>query len=474
MVAIAISPLLTPDTIVRGARAEYRIIALIGRGGMGAVYRAMRTIDNTVWALKEMRPPDDIQATELEENRRMFIQEAELLRQLHHPNLPVVADLFENNGRPTLVMEFVPGQTLEDRVHDANAPLLEQDVVRYGIQTAQVLHYLHSCQPPIIYRDLKPSNIMVTPEAVLKLIDFGVARTYKERKSKDTVAMGSAGYAPPEQYGKGQTDARSDVYALGATLLHLLTALPPIPLQTPTPGSVIKMNPSVDKKTEQVIIRAMDLDARGRYQSAAEMEQALRQCLDGPYVDPTIRAYVPPVDPPQATPASPAVTPAAPVAPATTPVSSAPPIAQVQPVSSAPPIVGGVTCPRCGRVNKPGARFCAGCGNALVSTAVARLRCTSPRASWEKLIDTSPIRIGRRDPRQNHFPELDLAEHDKGIASRNHAIIKRNGDNYTITDLGSTNGTFLNGKRIAANAPQPLRTGDKIKIGEVEMEFRVA
>ena len=109
-----------------------------------------------------------------------------------------------------------------------------------------------------------------------------------------------------------------------------------------------------------------------------------------------------------------------------------------------------------------------------LSTAVARLRCTSPRASWEKVIDTSPIRIGRRDPRQNHFPELDLAEHDKGIASRNHAVIKRNGDNYTITDLSSTNGTFLNGKRIAANAPQPLRTGDKIKIGEVEMEFRVA
>lgn len=475
MVATATSPLLSPDTIVRGARADYRIISLIGRGGMGAVYRAMRTADNTIWALKEMRPADDLQGPELEENRRMFIQEAELLRQLHHPNLPVVADLFENNGRPTLVMEFVPGKTLEDRIHDANAPLLEQDVVRYGIQTAQVMHYLHTRQPAIIYRDLKPSNIMVTPEAVLKLIDFGVARTYKERKSKDTVAMGSAGYAPPEQYGKGQTDARSDVYALGATLLHLLTALPPIPLQTPTPGSIIKMNPSVDKKTEQVIIRAMDLDARGRYQSAADMEQALRQCLDGPYVDPTARAYVPPIDPPQ--PVQPAVTSnpvviAPPAAPPTTPVASPPSVVAVQPVSS--PIAGGSTCSRCGRMNKSGARFCAGCGNALVSTAVARLRCSSPRASWEKIIDTTPVRIGRRDPRQNHFPELDLAEHDKGIASRNHAVVKRNGDSYTITDLGSTNGTFLNGKRIAANAPQLLRTGDKIKIGEVEMEFRVA
>src|ERR671923_52691 len=94
------------------------------------------------------------------------------------------------------------------------------------IYVARVLHSLHTRQPPIIYRDLKPSNIMLTPEGVLKLIDFGVARTYKARKSKDTVAMGSAGYAPPEQYGKGQTDARSDVYALGATLLHLLTNMP--------------------------------------------------------------------------------------------------------------------------------------------------------------------------------------------------------------------------------------------------------
>src|SRR5215211_3532867 len=294
---IALPELLAPDTIVPGMRGQYKILGLIGRGGMGAVYRAQRLSDGAIWALKEMRPQTDAPPGEVEENRRLFVQEAELLESLHYPNLPVVADRFEYQGRPTLVMEFVPGQTLEDRMRDANAPLLEQQVVSYVIQITRVLHYLHTRQPPIIYRDLKPSNIMLTPDGVLKLIDFGVARTHKRGKSKDTVAMGSAGYAPPEQYGKGQTDARSDVYALGATLLHLLTNMPPIPLQTPAPGGIRKFNLSVDEQTEGVIIKAMAADQAARFQTAAEFEQALLGRLDTPYIDPTARVVPPPVVP---------------------------------------------------------------------------------------------------------------------------------------------------------------------------------
>jgi serine/threonine protein kinase len=393
--------LLAPNTVVRGLADSYTVVNLIGRGGMGAVYRVRRASDNTVWALKEMRPQGELAPEEQAENRRLFLQEAELLRTLSFPNLPTVADLFEHDGRPTMVMEFVAGQSLEDRVREANAPLLEQQVVQYGIQLCRVLHYLHSCEPPIIYRDLKPSNIMLTPDGLLKLIDFGVARTHKKGKSKDTIAMGSAGYAPPEQYGKGQTDARSDVYALGATLLHLLTNLPPVPLQTPQPGSIRKLNPSVDARTEAVIIKAMDLSRDNRFPSCAAMEQALVACLDAPYVDPTARAVRP---------------------------------------QAAPP--------------------------------VAKLVISSPHRSWEQRVERLPLRIGRRDPRQNHYPELDLAEHDRGIASRNHATIQRDGDYYTITDLGSTNGTMINGTLITARSPQRLRQGDRIKIGEVEIEFR--
>lgn len=123
-------------------------------------------------------------------------------------------------------------------------------------------------------------------------------------------------------------------------------------------------------------------------------------------------------------------------------------------------------------MNKRQARFCAACGTPLTGMPVPRLLIKSPYRTWEQRIDKLPMRIGRRDPRQNHYPEIDLAEHDRGIASRNHATIQRDGMFYTITDLGSTNGTLLNGKLIPPRVPHLLRQGDRIKIGEVEMEFR--
>jgi tRNA A-37 threonylcarbamoyl transferase component Bud32 len=491
---VIVQELLAPNDVLRGMAGEYKILNLIGRGGMAAVYRAQRLSDGAIWALKEMRPPADTPPAELEENRKLFAQEAELLRTLRFPNLPVIADYFLHGDRPVLVMEFIPGQTLEDRMRDANAVLLEQQVITYGIQLCRVLNYLHNHNPPIIFRDLKPSNIMLTPDGVLKLIDFGVARTYKARKSKDTIAMGSAGYAPPEQYGKGQTDARSDIYALGATLLHLLTNLPPVPLQTPTPGSISRINPSVDPQTEQVIIKAMALNRDERYASTSEMEQALLAQLEGPYVDPTTRAATPPPVAPltvleeerpakPAPPPSPAPSPLpAVLQPAMAPtlaVGGSPAASPAQAVTQAPPTQvaaepGGVACPRCGRVNKQGARFCATCGAPLAGPPVARLMVSSPRGTWEMKLDRLPCRIGRRDPRQNHYPELDLAEYDRGIASRHHATIQRDGDFYTLVDLGSTNGTMVNGVLVPPRQPQRLRQGDRIKVGEVEMEFRYA
>ncbi|MEI8306320.1 MAG: protein kinase [Chloroflexales bacterium] len=440
--------LLTPNMIVRGAADTYTVLNLIGRGGMGTVYRVQRASDASVWALKEMRAQGELTAEEQADNRRLFLQEAALLRSLSFPNLPVVADLFEHEGRPTLVMEYVPGKTLEDRAHEANAPLMEQQVLGYGVQLCRVLNYLHSCDPPIIYRDLKPSNIMLTPDGVLKLIDFGVARTHKKGKAKDTIAMGSAGYAPPEQYGKGQTDGRSDVYALGATLMHLLTNLPPVPLQTPQPGSISKMNPSVDAHTEAAIIKAMSLQREQRFATCAEMEQALLRCFDAPYLDPTAAAAGPPLT-----------------------VKPSPPTPVVHDQTHVSD-EDGPPCIHCGRVNKDRARFCAGCGSPLSDPPKPRLLITSPHRNWELPIDRLPVRIGRRDPRQNHYPELDLAEHDRGIASRHHATIQRDGDFYTLTDLGSTNGTMLNSKLISPRVPQRLTQGDRIKIGEVEIEFR--
>jgi serine/threonine protein kinase len=446
-----VEELLKRGDTLRGNYGEYTILNLVGRGGMGVVYKVQRADDASEWALKEMRPPPNTPDDEVAENRTLFEQEADLMSRLDHPNLPVLTDRFLFEGRPVMVMEYVPGQTLEAQMQDTNAPMLKQEALQYGIQLCRVLDYLHNLKPQIIYRDLKPPNIMITPRGVLKLIDFGVARTYKARKAKDTIAMGSAGYAPPEQYGKGQTDPRSDIYALGATLLHLLTNAPPIPLQPPQAGAVRTMNPSVDEQTEQVIIKAMSLDRAQRYTDCKAMEAALRECLDAPYIDPTANVQPPPV---RAQPAPAAPPPAAPV-----------PL----------PDAGGKVCNNCGYNNKEAARFCANCGTPLTSVPAARLRVASPRSTWEMRVDSDiPCRIGRRDPKQSHYPELDLAEHDRGIASRHHATIQRSDDFYTLTDLGSTNGTYVNGTRIASFTPQRLHPGDMIKIGEVEIEFRWA
>ena len=217
-------------------RGRYRILRVIGGGGMGAVYKSEDTRRGGVHvAVKEMRTDIEAQtvshgpagteeerAREKEERRQLleaFRREAQILSDLRHPNLPRVTDFFTEGGRPYLVMELIPGESLEkkiDRLH--GQPMDEEEALQYGIQVAGVLQFLHTQEPPIIFRDVKPANIMVMPSAQIKLIDFGIARTYKEGKRRDTMSMGTAAYAPFEQFGKGQTDARSDVYSLAATL----------------------------------------------------------------------------------------------------------------------------------------------------------------------------------------------------------------------------------------------------------------
>jgi serine/threonine protein kinase len=489
-----VQDLLPQGTIVEGQQAKYEVLNSVGRGGMGVVYRARRSTDQAVLALKEMRPADVSKPEELQEFRTLFVQEAELLLRVDHPNIVDAFEMFEWQGRQYFLMEFVNGVTLEKRLRDANAPAFEQDALVWTIQMARVLGYLHDQNPPIIYRDLKPGNVILTPDGVIKFIDFGVARQYKQGKAKDTVAIGTYGYAPPEQYGKGQTDARSDLYTLGATLYHLLTNLGPIPLRTPEPGSITQHNPSVKPPTEQVVIKAMQQKPENRYRNAQEMEAAMAACLTVPMpttaASPTIVPVVPdmgdatqrtntPVVPAKARPA-PRVQPAR-VQPARVPIAPAPAV-----VSGTP-----VFCPNCGRGNKPGARFCSACGTNLPAATpapaqptprvqpvapapqprLARFLITTPRRTWEFPLANLPCRIGRRDPSQAHFPELDLADDDRGHASRRHAVIERRGTQYVLTDVGSVNGTLLNGMKVPAHRPQTLQPGDRVRIGDVEMRF---
>lgn len=496
---------LPQSTLVEGKQGRYEVLGSVGRGGMGIVYRARRQPDGLIVALKEMRPPENTPPEEIAERRLLFSQEAELLLGLSHPNIVKGYEIFEWRAQQYFVMEFVNGVGLEKRLREANAPAFEQDAVTWGVSMARVLAYLHTRQPPIIYRDLKPENVILTPDGTIKFIDFGVARTYKARKAKDTVAIGTYGYAPPEQYGKGQTDARSDIYTLGATLYHLLTNLGPVPLRTPEPGSIMEHNPSVKPPTEQVIIRAMQQDREKRFANAIEMEAALNACLPVPVpplqvapevpvgIDATQRTATPLVPPKARRPIQAQQQPAPQRAAAVQQPASRPiPPAANLPVGS--PTTPAIFCPHCGRSNKPSARFCAACGTALpaqpqiVSVAPqpqivaaprpaavplqqARFRISTPRGTWEFPLANLPCRIGRRDPSQNHFPELDLADYDRGHASRRHAVIERRGNQYVLTDVGSVNGTLLNGVRLPAHRPQTLKAGDRVRIGDVEMHF---
>ena len=258
---------------------RYRIIKMVGQGGMATVYQAEDLrFPGKVWAVKEMReellsPTDRLPAVQA------FTREAGLLARLQHPNLPSVIDHFSEAGRHYLVMEYLEDQTLQERIEERrHRPFKEKEVVEWVLQICDALDYLHSQEPPIIYRDLKPDNIIVDKGGTVRLIDFGIARYFDPSKKSDTLKMGTTGYAPPEQYqGGGQCDVRSDIYALGATMHHLLTGRDP---QDEPPFSFgqarpCKLNPHLSQWIEDVIMTALSYDPDNRYQSAAQMREAL-------------------------------------------------------------------------------------------------------------------------------------------------------------------------------------------------------
>jgi hypothetical protein len=427
-----------------------------------------------LWALKELRPQTQDKA-EQALARTLFEQEAKLLRDLDQVNIPKIADLFEENGRACLVMEFIWGESLEKRLTATNAPLLETDVLRWAIQLCEALDYLHTRRPPIIFRDLKPSNVMVTNTGLVKLIDFGIARTYKVGKKRDTVAMGSENYAAPEQWGKGQTDARSDIYALGATMYHLLANMAPTPAFLPSePLPLGNYNAAVSKETIALIEKAMDRDRSKRFQSAPEMREALVDALPVQYMPPAVPAAPRPVSQPAqalvgARPRPEAIA-------AARPQSRPAGVAQAQrePVSrpkvSPPP---AKSCPACGRANRMNARFCVGCGHSFVPTRPAILRVIEPvRAAWEMPVARSPMLMGRASEAEGYQPDFDMTFYDDGdYVSRRHARITKGQGGYFIADLGSSNGTTVNGHSLIPNRAYRLRNGDQIKVGLVVIQF---
>ncbi len=206
---------------------KYKIIEALGNGSYGTVYLVNEVKNPGVhWALKEL-VETRIPADERDHALNLFRREAEILAKLNHPGLPSIKDFFSIKERHYLIMEFIRGKNLEEARESKIDPFEYKEIIDWAIQLALIIDYLHKQNPePIVFRDLKPSNIMLSLlQNRIMLVDFGIARYFNPEKLKDTQYLGTLGFSPPEQYGRGQSDQRSDIYSYGATLYYLLTNL---------------------------------------------------------------------------------------------------------------------------------------------------------------------------------------------------------------------------------------------------------
>lgn len=251
-------------TVIDG---KYEILKQIGKGGMSIVYLAMDKHLNKQWAVKEIKKTANGKNEEVVVNS--LITEANLMKKLDHPALPRIVDIIDNGQTIYVVMDYIEGESL-DKVLDEFGAQPEDEVINWAIQICDALSYLHNQRPPIIYRDMKPANVMLKPDGNVKIIDFGIAREYKGTSLSDTTVLGTRGYASPEHYGTSETDPRSDIYTLGMTMHHLLTGVDPR-----TPGYVYapvrQWNPELSEGVEEIINKCTQIDPQNRYQNCDEL-----------------------------------------------------------------------------------------------------------------------------------------------------------------------------------------------------------
>lgn len=250
---------------------KYKVLNKIGQGGMSIVYLVMNERANKQWAIKEVRK-DGVR--DFEVVKQGLVVETDMLKRLKNPHLPSIVDVIDQKDNFLIVMDYIEGNPLSEKLKEYGAQPQEL-VIEWAKQLCDVLGYLHTRTPAIIYRDMKPANIMLKPDGNLTLIDFGTAREYKEYNIADTTCLGTRGYAAPEQFGgKGQTDERTDIYCLGATLYHLVTGMnpcePPFEIKP-----IRQINPLLSSGLEKIILKCTKQDPSERYQSCAELMYAL-------------------------------------------------------------------------------------------------------------------------------------------------------------------------------------------------------
>ncbi|HEX9963029.1 MAG TPA: protein kinase, partial [Pyrinomonadaceae bacterium] len=387
-----------------------------------------------------------------------------LLTSLEHSSIPTIYDYFydEKEGRFYLVMKYISGGDLAARLRSSpEGRVDEASVTEWAIQVADVLDYLHNRQPPIVYRDLKPSNIMIDGNSGrVMLIDFGIAR-WVNKEEKGVTAVGTMGYAPPELF-SGNVEARSDIYSLGSTMFHLLTGADPQnnPLlifdfhKNPRPRQI---NPQLSDQIEQILMRSVEYNADKRFVSAGEMRDVLIKHLDNLKAGRLTYGLGD---------------------------------KQLITAENEP-----VFCGFCGQKIVASDMFCPFCGaKQPLAQAAAQKAVFAPPAAPKRtarlyIVDTTDLDtpifslekdtslIGRRDPMSNIFPEVDLSKFDPQTKiSRRHARIWREGDTFMVEDLGSSNGTILLTKqsdpvRLLPQQPRTLTHGDKLKLGDTTLHF---
>src|SRR2546423_2647686 len=432
---------------------RYEVVRRIGGGGMGAVYLAKdKNLGDAPRAVKEMIE-SHIDDTQHEKAIADFKRESLLLTELEHSSIPTVYDYFyeENSERFYLVMKFIPGSDLASRLRATpQGRIDEPTVTEWGIQVADVLHYLHTRPEPIIYRDLKPANLMIdSNNNRIMLIDFGIAR-WVNKKEKGVTAVGTMGYAPPELF-SGRADPRVDIYSLGATMFHLLTGSDPQgnPLlifdfnKNPRPRQI---NPQLSSEIQPILTRAVDYKPEHRLQSGAEMREVLSSHLE------KLRSGQ---------------------------VTYGLPASQLGGETIS---VAMVYCGFCGGRIDAYDIFCAHCGSRQPQAQLAAARPTAKlivtgttELDASFLLQKDSNLLGRTDPLSNIFPEVDLSRFDPQTkVSRRHARIWREGETFMVEDLGSVNGTVVNDViRLEPRQPRPLDSGDRIRLGETTVHFLV-
>jgi len=296
-----VTRLLAPETVLRG---RYKIIAPVGQGGMGAVYRAEDLrLEGRICAVKEVCPDPDATPEALTQAQEQFHREASTLARLDHPNLPKVSDTFTEEGREYLVMDFVGGPDLRQLMEEKRrrAEFLDEGrVLRWADQLCDALEYLHNQDTPVLHRDIKPANIKLTPEGLVKLVDFGLVKLLAADDSHTVTVLqgrGTVAYTPLEQYGGDSvhTDARSDIYSLGATLYHLLTNQPPVDAKQRflNPDALVPpraINPRISPATERAILTAVALHPNSRPSDVEDFRELLHVNSLSPSLLPLIPA----------------------------------------------------------------------------------------------------------------------------------------------------------------------------------------